>query len=328
MKSIRHLMICLLALASLGLSGCDNMIYSDLEPCLLEVSYRYDYNLKFADAFASQVPSVDLFIFDDQGRAAATPLRVEGNPFAEDFSHPLQLQPGKYTLVAWAGLSDSSYALSNIADLAQMRLAIKSSAGISDKALDHLWHGIVRRLEVKGVPGERVVIPLIKDTNTFRVQLVTTGEGVDLDPDKYQVEIASANGLLDGDNRIVPGDAITYRPYLSEHGRLSIAEDKQAVGLTCELRTGCLSENSDDRLIVTDKKSGKKLINVKLKELIQFLKLSEYGSMPLQEYMDRQDEYVVSFVFTTSGPASDVDFLSFSIYINGWLIREQDISAE
>ena len=85
-----------------------------------------------------------------------------------------------------------------------------------------------------------------------------------------------------------------------------------------------MSENSDDRLIVTDKKSGKKLINVKLKELIQFLKLSEYSTMPLQEYMDRQDEYVVSFVFTSS----DVDYLSFSIYINGWLIREQDISAE
>lgn len=38
-----------------------------LPECRLYVRFRYDYNMEFSDAFASQVNRVDVFVFDKDG---------------------------------------------------------------------------------------------------------------------------------------------------------------------------------------------------------------------------------------------------------------------
>ena len=53
-------------LSALLPASCDT-ITEELQPCEYYVSFRYDYNMKFADAFPgenSQVENITLFIFD------------------------------------------------------------------------------------------------------------------------------------------------------------------------------------------------------------------------------------------------------------------------
>lgn len=323
MKKINYFTLWLLASLMLSMSACDSIIYRDLDPCELEISYKFDYNILFADAFTSQVKRVDLFIFDENGQSVASPIRVEGNPFEEGFSHPLNLAPGKYTFVAWAGLYDRSYSISNINDLNAMKVAINTVSGISDKALDHLWHGILSDVEVKGLPNEHLVIPLTKDTNTFKVNIVTTKKTSPINVEDYTVEIVSANSKMDGHNAIVPASTVTYSPYLSEVGSTPDEHDTQLVGLTYELRTGRLMASADDKMVIKDRVHNAILGQLDLKKIIWELRLSQYSSMPLQEYMDRQDEYVLTLIFDSDRP----DFLSLTIVINGWLIREHNINA-
>ena len=57
---------------ALTLLGCDSVIYDGEGDCSVNyrVKFRYDMNLKFADAFASEVESVTLYLLDSDGRVA------------------------------------------------------------------------------------------------------------------------------------------------------------------------------------------------------------------------------------------------------------------
>ena len=76
---------CLLLL--LVLFSCTS-IDETLPECRLYVRFRYDYNMEFSDAFASQVNRVDVFVFDKDGTfasrgklwAAATVCRCRFRP--------------------------------------------------------------------------------------------------------------------------------------------------------------------------------------------------------------------------------------------------------
>ena len=56
-------------IACLALVACDGMIYDDEGDCSVNyrVKFRYDRNMKFADAFAHEVESVTLYLLDKQG---------------------------------------------------------------------------------------------------------------------------------------------------------------------------------------------------------------------------------------------------------------------
>ena len=55
---------------ALTLLGCDSVIYDGEGDCSVNyrVKFRYDMNLKFADAFAREVESVTLYLLDGGGR--------------------------------------------------------------------------------------------------------------------------------------------------------------------------------------------------------------------------------------------------------------------
>ena len=61
-----------LSVGGLALPGCDSVIYDGEGDCSVNyrVKFRYDMNLKFADAFASEVESVTLYLLDSDGRVA------------------------------------------------------------------------------------------------------------------------------------------------------------------------------------------------------------------------------------------------------------------
>lgn len=70
---------CIALTAIFLITSCNNFVYEDEEDCTVyyRLKFRYDMNLKFADAFAHEVKSVKLYAFDAGRQAGMARLRAE-----------------------------------------------------------------------------------------------------------------------------------------------------------------------------------------------------------------------------------------------------------
>ena len=106
MKNIWIKSIGTLALAT-GLAACEYIHDDSLAPCEYRLRFVYDYNMKFADAFQHEVTRAALFICDDKGTFIER-RDLEGTELKAN-NVVMDLEPGTYTLLTWAGLDDGSY---------------------------------------------------------------------------------------------------------------------------------------------------------------------------------------------------------------------------
>ncbi|MBR5478056.1 MAG: FimB/Mfa2 family fimbrial subunit, partial [Bacteroidaceae bacterium] len=99
----------LLSLFAVMFTSCDDsFVYDDEGDCSVHyrIKFKYDRNMKFADAFSTEVTSVALYAFDKsgilvyQGAESGTALADAG------YALPVELQPGEYELLAWCGVGD------------------------------------------------------------------------------------------------------------------------------------------------------------------------------------------------------------------------------
>lgn len=320
----------ILSFSIFGLTSCDSIIYDDLEPCGLDVRFIYDYNLKYADAFPHEVKKVDLFIFDERGNFIQN-ITVENDNFPKDYLLHLDLPQGKYQFLTWAGLYDRSYDFPRLipgqSKIEDIKIAIKHQSGVVGKQLDGLWHGIVSDVTVGNTPDQIVTVPLVKDTNIFRLIMISTDPSAPIDANKYDFEITADNGYYTYKNDIIKNNVIKYTPYYRENLKNTQSPATGSVNQAAavvEMNTGRLMANQENTLIIRDKSSGTVLLKANLNELIFALKLQKYSGMPMQEFLDRKDEYVLTFIFT-EGTSPEADFISVEIFIEDWLVRDQKV---
>ena len=91
----------------LATSSCNNGlgVFEGQGDCGVYISFKYDYNIKFANAFANEVNSIALYVFDQNDVLVEHTTTTDKEALSKDkFEIPLQLAPGKYTLLAWGGL--------------------------------------------------------------------------------------------------------------------------------------------------------------------------------------------------------------------------------
>lgn len=102
---INHYVKNMLLLAACTLSASSCYTIWDNEDCgtIYQVRFKYDYNMAFADAFASQVHSVTLYAFDEEGKLVSMQQQQGETLSNGDFKMSLDVAPGNYQLVAWAG---------------------------------------------------------------------------------------------------------------------------------------------------------------------------------------------------------------------------------
>ena len=96
--------------AALCFSACGS-VFDDEGDCDPRYFMRfvYDMNMLRADAFATQVSSVDLYVYDAESGAYVTHISDKGEALASGFYRmPLNLTPGKYNFIAWCGLADNN----------------------------------------------------------------------------------------------------------------------------------------------------------------------------------------------------------------------------
>lgn len=299
---------CLLLL--LVLFSCTS-IDETLPECRLYVRFRYDYNMEFSDAFASQVNRVDVFVFDKDGTFIMKKSEQGETLGGGSYRMPLPLPAGEYRIAAWAGMSDDFEMPEPVAGkttLEELTVRMKREESlVHNKALNPLWYGGVQAVSFTGRQEQTETVSLIKDTNKLRFILQKSGPGEELDINDCLFEIRADNGYYDWNNDLLDDDMISYRPYYLEK-----VED---VGIVVEMNTMRLLEHKKVYLTLTRKSDGKELMKV---DLIPYLLLTkmEGHNIPAQEYLDRQSEYAIVFFYNPEL----LNFLSTKIVINGWTI--------
>ncbi len=299
---------CLLLL--LVLFSCTS-IDETLPECRLYVRFRYDYNMEFSDAFASQVNRVDVFVFDKDGTFVMKKSEQGETLGGGSYRMPLPLPAGEYRIAAWAGMSDDFEMPEPVAGkttLEDLTVRMKREESlVHNKALNPLWYGGVQAVSFTGRQEQTETVSLIKDTNKFRFILQKSGPGEELDINDCLFEIRADNGYYDWNNDLLDDDMISYRPYYLEK-----VED---VGIVVEMNTMRLLEHKKVYLTLTRKSDGKELMRI---DLIPYLLLTkmEGHNIPAQEYLDRQSEYAIVFFYNPEL----LNFLSTKIVINGWTI--------
>ena len=313
-----------LCFSLLGLfSSC---IYENEVDCPCEVRFVYDYNMEFADAFPSQVNDVMLFIFDDDGRFISS-LQDSGPHLDAGYRMPLQLVPGHYQLVAWAGLLTDTDCYNLNCDLQRgtstvddLMLCLQTEEDEYDQCLTDVWHGQLADFEVKADAPSYATISLVKDVKRFRVLLQDT-EGNALSKDDYSFGITTANRMLDHQNEPCECEPLVSRPHtlveatISNDAAPTRATDLHA--LVAELNTLRLTDDVPIRFTVRNEREQQDLFDIDLQKYLNLMKLEVHADMSLQEYLDRESSYQVILIMGHNNAGQEV---MMSIQINAWTL--------
>ena len=344
MNGLNHIRQFLAVLMALVLStSCDSFVYEEEGDCTVfyRLKFRYDMNLKFADAFANVVKTVRLFAFDTEGRLVWEGTG-EGPALATGrYVMTLPLAPGKYRLVAWCGLGgEESFSLpdaSATCRIEDLHCRLNGSAGTkaspmsSDADLQPLFHGMTDvELPADDDGGEYLYeMPLTKDTNVFRVVLQHLS-GEDIDENDFDFTIEDDNAWLACDNTLFKNQAVTYRPWAKYSGEAGVAGSGN--GIT-NVKVA-VAELTTSRLFARDwTKYRKPMLNIRVArggdkgKLVASVPIIDYALMVMgkhhsqmdkQEYLDRADEYNMTFFLDKNHNwvSAQIQVLSWNVVVN------------
>lgn len=320
------------------LASCDSILDYDEGDCSVEyrVRFKYDYNMKYANAFANEVKRITLYAFDASGNFVYQRTE-EGEILAQDdYAMTVDIEPGNYRLVVWATLNDGSYAIplltpgeSNIEELSvktnrmiQTRADNGETENLVNSKLASLWHGECLQTFTQTERQVVVTVPLVKDTNTFRI-ILQQMQGKQLSHEQFEFSIYDDNGWLNYDNSLLKDFELTYRPFYTTSGGITRAdatdgETTQISTAIAEISVGRLIAEKNPRLRITNKETGATVLAMPLIKFLLLTKPSEH-TLSAQEYLDRQDEYAMTFFLD-----QNLAWLQTEIIINGWIIRLSD----
>lgn len=317
--------LALAALAAFSLSSCSDWIYEDEGDCTVKyyLQFVYDMNLKWADAFPSEVHSVNVYAFDADGVFVKEFASTDPAIDEAGYKMRLDLAPGDYQLVGWCGLDngveEESFTVtrlvageSTLDDFICSLNTTTDSEGnvISDKRIYFLYHGNISVNLPDAQDGKDYLytMPLTKDTNHIRimVQQATT----DIEASELNIQMRCDNGVMAYNNSLLGDTYIDYLPWNQESDILGYApedaDDTKAAdllyykGVVADLSTCRMMADKNLYLNISRADNDEEIVfNVPVIQYALMMKpyyVMAYGhQMSDQEFLDRQDEYVMTF---------------------------------
>ncbi len=349
--------IVLVAVLVTLLSSCIKDDMDDC-PSQVSLKFDYTYNVKDADAFSAEVKNLNVYVFDKNGKFYDTYVESASKFNTGHTMQINDLpSEGKYTFVCLArnkqydntradedemefSFTQLTPGVSTIADL-QEEMGKKDSQEelINNKNFTSLYTArtTVDYKEGKVNQGE---LSLMKCTKTYRIVLMPYDNNQsDFTLDNFDVRIAGSAALLDCDGDKVENKLITYLPYSEKtvtntSGETEIEGEAVDKALVYDLASSRMfertndavssrngSEYNDKRIIITDKRNGKVLFD---HSLPWFLAMcgektaagdEQWGD---QEYLDRQDHYVLTFYVPKVG---NEYYIQTRVKVNGWVLN-------
>lgn len=307
-------------IATAALSSC---IYDDQSECP-SVKICFTRNMKFADAAPHEVSSVKLYAYNANNRLVYTADADASALKNSDYTINLAGLPSDATRIVTWGFGEerkaNSYTFGNADNLADLTCLVNNTDGAVSGDLTPLFHAEVP----VSVARERGVVDLTKDTNVIRVILQNIS-GEPIDKDAFRYEITSANGYLNYDNTLLGNQQMTYTPWSIYTGSAGMntetkASDGSAVSVVvAEFTINRLVDGQKTVLTVYKKDTGDKVFSIPVNDYALLVKGNYNSSMSNQEYLDRQDEWNMTFFMQGS------NWISTSIIINSWRVILSDV---
>ena len=317
-----------------SLASC-NILTEEDQDCALYVRFKYDMNMNFADAFQNAVNSVTLYAFKDGVLAYQ---RTEEGELLKQNGYRMRIdeipyrEKHKYDYITWAGEPDNeSFTIpvltvgkSTKEDLfCQLN---RAGNGVVSDDLEDLFHGMTNGQDysrsASSAAGDEVVIPLTKNTNNIRIVLQHLS-GKPVDVNKLNFTITDKNGKMNYDNMLLGEDVITYKAWHKAHGSAGIGEQQEGVITEvnlalADLTVARLMADEEPILVVTNDEE-EMVIRIPLVDYALLYKRLRYEDMPDQEFLDRQDEYNMTFFLD-----ENYRWINQFIYINSWKVVLQE----
>ena len=345
----------LIPAASLFLSSCHSWVYDDQEPC--EVKYYmhfvYDMNLKWADAFPSEVSSVNLYAFDENGVFVKEYIGRGEALSQPGYAMELDLEPGKYQFVAWCGLyndgkdmesftvEEPEPGVTKIEDLTcRLNTLSNSQYGVySDKRLYFMYHGYLQEElpEIESDATFDYTMHLTKDTNHIRIILQQLS-GDSMVPSEFSFRIEDSDGYLAYDNSLLGDTEITYLDWNKMTAQAGVpvknpdgeTEISYINGVAADLSVSRMMADHQKEFFLTVYNTATGADIITKVPVIQYALLSkEYyelaynHTMTDQEFLDREDEYVLTFFLD-----ENMSWIKNMIYIHSWRIINHDYNFD
>lgn len=334
-----------------AMASCDSILDFEEGDCSIEyrVKFKYDYNIDRVDAFAQEVERVALYAFDDDGNFVYQKSE-QGERLADgSYSMQVDIEPGDYHLVAWAGLDNQSFAIpvltagSKIEDLtvlthretntAETRADGEEGKYIVKEKLSDLWHGEVTQQSFTRSGRQNIItVPLVKNTNTIRVVIAQVNTNPDkpvtraINKNRFSYALYDDNGWMNYDNTLLKDNLLTYLPYITEDSEIktrALSDDQETEvtypAAVAEISVARLLETQKPQLKIIDQERGTDLLgNGSLISYLSLLKPDQL-KMPLQEYLDREDNYGMIFFVD-----ENLTLMKSVIQINNWVVQIND----
>lgn len=332
------------ALLLAGVTGC-SWVRDDLTDCpkgcrvqlKVEAGISTEGGFNVA-AFRDEVQDLSLFVFSSDGIFVGH-FSERGDALKQsDYTVDVPIGPGHYKAVAWTGLEDDHYIVSDLvpgkSTMEDLEVLLdRDSENRQNEYLGPVWHGMIDDIEVKPNVYQVYEVPMRKTNNNFVVVLHDMN-GNPIKGDTFTYEIHSANGRMAHNHSLLEDDVLKYGAYFVETANLSDYDDTKAeepaVNLTvarAELNTLRLVKGNPTRLVIRESAGGKLVLDI---NLIQYILMTrEYYEdrvgvkLTDQQYLDYEDKY--SLLFTMMPTGSIVNpYAIVELRINGWVLRPQD----
>lgn len=323
----------------LALSACnDSFLYDGEGNCEKHyfVEYVFDMNMQYADAFASKVNSVSLYIFDEETGRLEAVYNESGDALKQPgYKMEIEVLPGKYELVAWCGLEGNEGHFT-LPDDIEVREDAHCTMGrerdsegnaLQNNFLHPLFHGRISAEFPETESGEyTVTIPLVKDTNNINLSLQHVG-GQSLTSDMFTVTMTEGNGHMAHDNTLIDDEDVIYSPWHVTDGNVDISgsraegEDTPLNFFKAEISTARLLADRSPRINIVDNATGNTVYSIPIIKWALQLRSEQHSGMEAQEYLDREDEYNVMLYLDNK---EDKGWIAASIFINGWRVVTHD----
>lgn len=336
-----------------GMSSCDVIYEEGGDGCDVHhiMRFKYDMNLKWANAFPAEVKSVNLYAFDSNGVFVKEYMR-SGSALADpSFGIDLDLPAGDYKFLAWCGLenqgaTEESFSLTQpeigvttidemICSLNTQKVGVYSQdEGVySTRELYFLYWDYIEETLIDNNDGStyEYLMSLTKDTNHIRIILQELS-GDNLNPSDFEFTIDDANGLISWDNSMLGDTMITYEPWSQINdevgvGKIDVLDGglTYVKGIVADMSTSRLMASMQNNVMLTITNAETKEVVARI-PVIQYFLLAKgyyeraYGHMMTdQEFLDREDEYSMT-LFLINGRWLDayIDIQSWRIVLHDY----------
>lgn len=308
------------ALGAIILGSCDSLIYEDMKDCPQGVYVKFYSKTPCASdsTFIGSVPSLTVFAFDETGKLV-TSLTQNNVDLSRNFEVLMPVSNGNYTFVAWAGVNDKftvSSFTNGVTTKTDVMLTLKATSGLAaDLSGTHVWQGEspVVYLPDPAESGsffEYTAVNLQEVTN--RVKLIVEFDKATMkyyDPEKLQVAVSSANGILH-----IDGSMPTNQNTLVYPSAAPVIDDNEATWNynLLDLKTGY--DNKLNIYYTGNKPEGETVFNGDLIAMI--LLAAQDGKVNL----DCDHDFTIKVLIKDYCVECWTHF-SCSIYVNDWLVH-------